>query len=156
MNDLCSQCGRAHDHEAGNHVCRRAQRRDRNAPYAVSDRLAGAAVDAAYMEFCRTLGHWNPEFLGQRDALKLALHHAWEISANLIEAAALAKLADQLAERALADSTAVARHPEGSERRKQAAASLVHTQAIIELVTEMVRERDAFKLVEMGGAEDGS
>lgn len=155
MNDLCPRCSKAYDHEVGDHVCQSNQRKDRNVPYAVPDGIANAAVDAAYMEFCRVLGRWNPEFPGQRDALKSALHHSWEISTNLIEAAVLRSLADQLTLRVMAHSAAVARNPEGSDRRKRAAVFLVASQSLIQMITEMVNDRDAFGLAKMGGAEDG-
>lgn len=137
------------------HADKVAERLARNAPYAIPYEIVNAAVDAAYMEFCRSLGNWNPQFPGQRDALKRALRHAWEISANLIEAAALGALAGRLADQVLGHSAAVARNPEGSERRFYAATALVVTQQIIDLIVDEIRERDPFDLTEMGGADRG-
>lgn len=135
---------------------RRTQRRMRNARnrmHAVPDSIADAAIDAAYLEFCRKLGHWNPEFPGQRDALKAALRHSWETSADFIEAAVLRALIDRLTLLAQAHSAAAQRHPVGDERRALACA-LNATESIIELVTEMADDRDAFNLIKIDGADD--
>lgn len=127
-----------------------AERRERNVPYPVGESLVNAATDAAYMAFCRRLGHWNPEFPGQKDALKAALRDAYEISSGLIEAAVLKALAEKLADRMLAASTAVARHPEGTTMRAGAAGQLTGLALVLDDITDMVRERDPYHLTEMG------